>query len=59
MKFDNKDIYEALSVLRAVCAEYSDCNICPLRTNRDRCGVKEETPQNWKLIPPNEYKAFN
>ena len=59
MKFDNKDIYEALSVLRAVCEAYSDCGKCPLRDNNCRCGVYGETPQNWELIPPDEYKAFN
>ena len=59
MKFDNKDIYEALGVLKAVCETYSDCTCCPLRDKGDRCGIRVETPQNWEIIPPDEYKAFN
>ena len=60
MKVDNVSIYEALSLLRTVCAEYDDCAYCPLRYVGDSCGLlKNGRPQDWKLIPPDEYKAFN
>lgn len=56
--YSNQEIYNALSLIRDVCNEYSDCKTCPFG-KRNCCQLNEETPQNWRLIPPDEYKAFN
>lgn len=40
---------KALKVIRDECSEHDNCDMCPLRTERDGCAVIKDCPQDWYL----------
>ena len=61
MKPTNEEIYNALFVIREECVNMERCSECPLRVpfTQERCYLKNETPNNWILNKPDEWRAFN
>ena len=61
MIITNRQIVEALKVIKAVCQEEeNDCPTCPLGREDGVCMVSEYIPDSWKinLEVPKEWRAL-
>ena len=54
---NKNDIIEALKIIRNLCEEMENCDVCPLRYDNDYCTLEKVCPQDW-LIADNNWRAF-
>lgn len=59
MTYSNKQLYDALSLIKNICKDNSSCDDCPL-CDEDRCKVSDEgnCPADWTLNCPEHWRAF-
>lgn len=59
MKYSQKQIIEALTVIIETCEENRDCNTCPF-FNQGKCLVSSggESPEEWVLNETKPWKAI-
>lgn len=59
MKYSEKEVINALKVIKEVCENTEMCRFCPLRNGYDSCSLRSEIPSKWKLNEPREpFRAF-
>lgn len=61
MERTQNEIINALEVIKDTCdTHYSSylCKTCPLRTVNNDCGLMEDSPINWNINKPDNWRAF-
>lgn len=50
MTHNEKEIIQALNVIKTVCLDSRACSRCPLRTEEDDCTLVMKDIENWDII---------
>lgn len=56
MTYNEKEIIQALNVIKTVCEDCSFCSQCPLRTSYDECQCAASSPAEWRIVDKQESK---
>ena len=58
MFYSNQEVYDALQLIHNIC-ETTECSKCPFNSGHVcRITNDEETPSEWILNDPKQWKAF-
>lgn len=62
MKYTEKEILDALHLIKDLCTTYYKANLCkdcPFSNTTGACMMHKEFPDNWSIKAESSFKAFN
>lgn len=59
MKYTEKEILDALHLIKDLCTTYNLCKDCPFSNKTDDCLIHKEFPDMWNIKAKSPFKAFN
>jgi hypothetical protein len=62
MKYTEKEILDALHLIKYLCTTYYKSNLCkdcPFSNKTGDCMIHKEFPDNWSIKVKSPFKAFN